>query len=230
MDKMSFTLQTAEGCQILQVPYHTLFAIGYSGRNREKIMEHIHELEQQLSVPAPQKLPTIFQCSNMLLTQEESFHVIGPDTCGEAEYVLVLQDGTIYIGLGSDHTDRRLESESVPKAKQVCPKPICSTLWKYEEIREHFDQIELRSWQTVGGQEVSYQNGTLGDILPPETILNELRQRVGETGNSIIFSGTVPLLGGFIYGNRFRCEMHDPILNRTLSLCYRIVPVPETER
>ena len=119
MSYMTFTLQ-ASGKEVpLTLEYERVFAIGYAGRNIEKTMEHIKELERDLGVPAPKKIPTIFQCGNYVLTQEKDLAFLGEKTCGEVEYVIVIKDGKIYIGLGSDHTDRELEAQSVPKAKQI---------------------------------------------------------------------------------------------------------------
>ncbi|HAE46143.1 MAG TPA: DUF2848 domain-containing protein, partial [Tistrella mobilis] len=43
-----------------------------------------------------------------MLTQDETIEVLGPDSSGEAEAVLVGDtDGTIWVTVGSDHTDRR---------------------------------------------------------------------------------------------------------------------------
>lgn len=227
---MIFNLVTQTGKRQIDIDCQNLFAIGYAGRNIEKTMEHIKELEVELGVPAPKKIPTIFQCSNMLLTQEQSFHVVGDRTCGECEYVIVLNGGSVYIGVGSDHTDRALESASVPKAKQVCPKPIGSELWDYEEIKGHFDDIIIRSWQQIEGKEVLYQDGKLADILPVETILSELRSRVGDIGNAVIFSGTVPALEGFKFGSVFSAKMIDEKLGRTLTCRYELKIIGEDER
>lgn len=229
-NRISFTLHTLSGTRTIDMPYQNLFAIGYAGRNIEKTLEHIRELEVELGVPAPKKIPTIFQCSNLLLTQDDSFHVVGARTCGEVEYIIVRCDGKTYIGVGSDHTDRDLESASVPKAKQVCPKPIGCDIWDYEELKDHWDDIEISSYQTVNGAEILYQKGTLADILPVETILKELAERVGDIGNSIIFSGTVPALNGFKFGSSFRGEMIDRKLSRTITCTYHVAVISEEER
>lgn len=229
-NQISFTLHTLSGSRPLDLCYQNLFAIGYAGRNMEKTLEHIRELEVELGVPAPQKIPTIFQCSNLLLTRDESFHVVGAKTCGEVEYIIIRCDGKIYIGVGSDHTDRDLESASVPKAKQVCPKPIGGDVWDYDELKDHWDEIEIRSYQTVDGVEVLYQKGTLADILPVETILKELLDRAGDIGNSVIFSGTVPAANGFKFGSSFCGEMEDKKLGRTLTCKYNVAVISEEER
>lgn len=225
MSTMKFTLQTAEGEKAVLFDYQSLFAIGYAGRDRGKTLAHIRELEEQLGVPAPDRIPTIFQMSTLLLTQENCFHVVGGQTCGEAEYVILRGGGHVWIGIGSDHTDRELEGQSVPKAKQICPKPIGKELWDYQEIKEHWDSIRVVSSQWLDGTEIAYQEGSLADILPVETILGEMDERVENTGNCVIFSGTVPLKGGFLYGERFSCALIDDQLGRKLSLDYEVMPV-----
>ncbi|KAF5063945.1 hypothetical protein DSECCO2_289460 [anaerobic digester metagenome] len=230
MSNLTFTVQAGGKETPLSLNYERVFAIGYAGRNLEKTMEHIKELERDLGVPAPKKIPTIFQCGNYVLTQEKDLVFVGEKTCGEVEYVIVLKDGKIYIGLGSDHTDRELEAQSVPKAKQICAKPICSMLWDYEEVKDHWDDIALNSWQTVDGEEVPYQQGKLADILPVETILKELNERVGGIDNCVIFSGTVPVLNGFRYGSNFRYEMADAVLGRKLTSDYNVIAISEEER
>lgn len=230
MKGMKFNLKKLQGNEELNLTFDELLVIGYAGRNIEKTMEHIKELEEQLGVPAPKQIPTIFECSHEVLTQEKDIKFIGNKTSGEVEYIIVLVDGKPYIGLGSDHTDRELESVSVLKSKQVCPKPISTDLWDYDEVKDHWDQIKLVSYQTINDEIIQYQDGSLADILPVEKILSELNERVGEIRNSIIYSGTVPLKNGFKYGNKFRCEMVDNVLSRKLELEYNINVISEEER
>lgn len=230
MSTITFTLHKGGEAVELPIQYDQLFAIGYAGRNMEKTMEHIRELEEQLGVPAPKKIPTIFQMSNQNLTQDHDLYFVGGDTCGEVEYIIITDGEKIYIGLGSDHTDRKLESASVPKAKQVALKPIARDVWDFEDMKDHWDSIILRSYQTVDGKEVPYQDGTLADILPVDFLMNEMKTRIGEVSHSVIYSGTVPLMNGFKYGSNFRCEMVDEVLNRKIAFDYDIKVITEEER
>lgn len=230
MSSIRFNLHEKGKITDLDVMYDSLYAIGYAGRNIEKTMEHIKELEEKLGVPAPKLIPTIFQMSNMLLTKDKDIDFVGNDTCGEVEYIIITQGEKIYIGLGSDHTDRKLEAQSVPKAKQVAPKPIAVDVWNYEEIKDHWDDIKLVSYQLIDGKEVVYQEGSLADILPVESILEEMHKRIGPVKNSIIFSGTVPVKDGFKFGSNFRCEMNDNVLGRSLKFGYNVNVITEEER
>jgi hypothetical protein len=230
MNSMNFVLKKLSGEENVNIDFDQLLVIGFAGRNIEKTMEHIRELEEQLGVPAPKQIPTIFECSLELLTQGKDIKFVGNKTSGEVEYIIVKSGEKIYIGLGSDHTDRELESVSIPKAKQVSPKPIAGELWDYEEVKDHWDQIRLVSYQTINGEEVKYQDGTLSDILPVEKILSVLTERIGNIDNSIIYSGTVPVLDGFKYGDNFRSLMIDEALNRSIEFNYNVNVISEEER
>lgn len=204
--------------------------VGYSGSNTKKIMEHIEELEKELGVPAPKRIPTIFECSKEVLTSEEEVSFVGDMTSGEAEYLIIKHSNNIYIGLGSDHTDRKLESVSVLKSKQVCPKPFSTNLWLYDDIKEYWNEIRLESYQVINGEELIYQKGTLAEILPVEKIILELESRVGDIENCIIFSGTVPLVSGFKYGSSFKGVLIDENKKRNLELNYKVKIISEEEK
>ncbi len=214
----------------IEFNYDKCFVIGYSGRNIEKTKEHIDELERELGVKPPKFLPTIFECSKEIVTQDSDLKFVGNRTSGECEYVILLGEDDIYITLGSDHTDRDLESVNIFKSKQVCLKPIAKDAWKYDEVNDHWDDIKLNSYTTISGKEVLYQEGTLGDILPVEKILSELKKRVGDIDNSVIFSGTVPTKDGFFFGDNFRAEMIDEKLNRKIEFSYDVNVIAEEER
>ncbi|SHH21261.1 Protein of unknown function [Anaerosphaera aminiphila DSM 21120] len=226
MELKNFNLDS----EVIEFGYDKVYIIGYAGRDIKKTQEHIDELERELGVKPPKKIPTIFECSKELVTQNIDLKFVDDMTSGECEYVILKKNNSIYIALGSDHTDRKLESVSVPKSKQVCLKPISKDVWNYDHIKDHWDEIELRSYVTIDDKEIEYQAGTLKDILPVETILSELENRIGNVDNAIIFSGTVPLKNNFVYGSRFRSEMIDKKLNKKIDLNYKISVISEEER
>lgn len=226
MKSLSFILNDKQ----IDFDFDKVYVIGYAGRDMEKTQEHIDELERELGVAPPKKIPTIFEVSKEIVTQDSDLNFVGEQTSGEAEYVILIKNGKTYITIGSDHTDRGLESVSIFKSKQVCLKPIANTIWDYDEVKDHWDSIRLISNQIVNGKEVKYQNDTLASILPVEKILEELRERVGDIDNSIIYSGTVPLIGGFEYGNKFISKIVDEKLGRTINLNYEINVILEEER
>ena len=64
----------------------------------------------------------------------------------------------------------------------------------------------------------------MSDILPVETILKELDERVGGIDNC------VTVKDGFRFGSKFRYEMEDKKLNRKLSSEYEVDVISEEER
>lgn len=223
---LSFTLNDKN----IDFDFDKVFVIGYAGRDIEKTQEHIDELERELGVAPPKKIPTIFEVSKEIVTQDSKLKFVGEKTSGEAEYVILLKNGKKYITIGSDHTDRELESVSIFKSKQVCLKPIADIIWDYDEIKNHWDSIRLISNQIIDGKEIKYQNDTLASILPVEKILEELKERVGDIDNSIIYSGTVPLIGDFEYGDKFLSRIVDEELGRSINLNYDVNVILEEER
>ena len=112
----------------------------------------------------------------------------------------------------------------------MAPKPIGKHVIPYSLLKDHWDDIELASYQTVAGEEILYQMGVMKDILPVEFIIKELEERVGDINNCIIFSGTVPLKDGFKYGTDFRGIIRDKYLECSISVEYHLDIIEEEER
>lgn len=222
---MNITIETLNGNKELSLQLNHLLVVGFAGKDIEKTMEHIHELEKE-GIKCPKSVPVLYQCSKELLTTSSNIEVIGNKTSGEVEYLILVHEGTYYIGVGSDHTDRELEAVSIHKSKQLCLKPFATTFWPYEEIKGHFDNIKLKSSQILNGQTIDYQQGVTSDLLSLDTIINTLKKEI-DVENSLIFTGTVPLNNGFQYGEAFSCQLIDEELNRTINLSYKIQIIDE---
>ena len=200
---------------------------GYVGRNQEEVRRHIEELAKK-GIPGPSSTPTLYPVSLRGLTQAPSIEAFGEETSGEAEFVLLLEnENRIYIGAGSDHTDRKLEAVDIAWSKNICPNVISKELWLFDDVLPHWDEIVLRSWVTQGGKRSLYQESTLRSILSPKDLLSFVRSKIqGELDHVVIFSGTIGLLKGeLIFGEKFEVELEDPVFKDQLSVSYQVTPL-----
>lgn len=224
MKVLNLTLKKNGGAQPLSFSVRRMVNAGFVGRDQEAVRRHIEELKRE-GIPAPEEVPTLYPVASYSVTTGDVLEVVDESTSGEAEFVLLLEEGKIYVGVGSDHTDRKLEVISIIKAKQICPNVISSTLWSYEEVREVWDNLVLRSWVEKGGQKVLYQETKLLSIMSVEDILSFVRSKVsdGNLDGMVIYSGTVPALGGeVICGGGFEVELYNPQNNDSLWCRYKI--------
>jgi len=205
-----------------------LVIAGYTGRDQASVRKHIAELEE-LGIPAPPRVPMLYDLSPRLLQTFERMPVVRDDGSGEAEVVLIELDGEWYVGLGSDHTDRVLEAVSIQKSKEVCAKPISTEIWPLASVLEHWDAIEMRSWVSKDGEERLYQSGTLGEFLHPNDLRELVRERGYASSGIAIFCGTLPLQEAFFFGGAFRAELSDPIAGRKLILRYDTYRLKDAE-
>ena len=203
-----------------------LVLAGWAGRNQAAVESHIRELET-LGTPRPTRTPVFYRAAASLLTTASVIEVVGTETSGEVEFILVKRADGFWVGLGSDHTDRGLERTSVALSKQLCAKVVGPTLWEYEDLVPHWDDIALRSWAHRNGRREPYQDGTFASILPPVRLLEmyaEFAEPLGVGG--VLFSGTVATIHEIASAEEFEMELHDPVLNRRLHHRYRIATLP----
>jgi hypothetical protein len=223
---MEWSIVTREGRKSLSFDVKRLIVVGFAGRDVEKTMEHIRELEAE-GIKCPKEVPVVYECSPALLTQAAAMEVVDGSSSGEVEYLVMKHAGKTYIGLGSDHTDRALEAVSIHKSKQLCAKPVAREVWDYDEIADRFAAIRLVSSQTVNGEMIDYQAGVTGDLLPLETILAKVGREIVDLEDCIVYTGTVPLKQGFKFGERFSCALIDDGTGRRIDLVYDIRVIEE---
>jgi hypothetical protein len=160
--------------------------------------------------------------SRGLLTQEPEIDVLGPDTSGEAEPLVLRAEGQLWLGLASDHTDRALEAISVAASKQVCPKPCAAALWPWDGVADHLDRIEIRAWIEENGDWTLYQEGTLAALRP----LGDLIASADLGASAAMLCGTFAAIGGVRPAARVRARMHDPATGAEIDLAYAARALP----
>jgi hypothetical protein len=221
--RVEFTIEAKAGTKSLAWELKGAVICGYTGRNQAAVRQHIEELAKQ-GIKPPPSVPMYYPKPAWGLSVDGEMHVQGEQTAGELEFVLLTHNGEIFVGAGSDHTDRELEKLDISKSKQICPSMISKTLWPYDEVKDHWDQIEFRSWAHREGKKLLYQQSTVVSMLKPEDLIARVCERVaGKLEGLAIFSGTAPLLtDGFVYADRFEGELSDPLLGRKITLGYNV--------
>lgn len=205
----------------LNVEIRALTIAGWTGRDAAGVQHHIEEL-QAIGVPPPSTVPLFYKVSADLLTQADSLQVLGEESSGEAEPFFLRAQGQLWLGVASDHTDRGLETTSVAHSKQVCGKPVATTLWRFDDVADHLDELKLSSWIEENGARVTYQEGTLAAIRP----LAELLERNPLSEGQAMLCGTLSAIGGVRPGDRFAMALSDPKAGRTIETGYAVKTLP----
>jgi hypothetical protein len=220
------TLQVAEragGTREHPFSVERLVNAGYTGRDEAAVRDHIAELEAE-GVPAPDRFPTLYAKPSHLLTTADRIEVAGDRTSGEAEFALLVADDEVFVAAGSDHTDRAVERDSIPLAKQVCPNVVGTDAWRLDDVIDHWDALVLRSWTERDGDRVRYQDASVDRIKPPGDLLEFVEERTtGPQAGTALFSGSVATLTEeLVCGDRFEVEIYDPELDRRLTCSYDV--------
>lgn len=214
---MTLTLNTLGTTRIVD-PESAVVA-GFTGRDHEDVVDHLMELEV-LGIPTPDTVPTFYSIPTDLLVQDDKVLALHSGTSGEAEVVLLVDEGEVMVALGSDHTDRAAERHGIGISKGLCTKPISHDAWPLEVVEDHLDRLEIRSWITDGGPEVLYQSGLLSEILPVTELLAQVPYMC-QPRSFVLFTGTVPTIGGIRGSQSFRAELFDPVGGRSITLAYQ---------
>lgn len=181
-------------------------------------------------VSRPPERPTIVPKPAHLITTSRTIQVNAANTAGESEFVLFPQADRTYVGVGNDHKDRDLDRGTMHKANSSCPSVVSDHVWVLDEIRDHWDELELRSWVEVDGALREHQRATLLEFMEPETILERVDRRTRQPiRGTAIWSGTVSVgeavidpFPEVISGPFYLVQLYDPVLERRLLSQYDV--------
>ncbi len=200
----------------------SLVIAGWTGRDKAAVEHHIAELAA-IGVKRPRTAPCFYRLGASLLTTARELDVVGNDSSGEAEFVLISAPDGIYVGVGSDHTDRKVEAYGVTVSKQMCPKAIGQELWRLADLEDHWDRLTLRSHVTRNNKRLVYQEGPVSGMLSPRELLARFPDSPGRLPEgTAMFCGTLAVQGEIGGGERFEIELHDPVKDRSLKHDYTV--------
>ena len=208
---------------VLPISACRLVIAGWTGRDPVVREKHIAELEA-LGVKRPPGVPVYYRAAAARLTTAGRIEATGMQSSGEVEFVLLNSGGEIFVGVGSDHTDREVETYGVTVSKQMCDKPLAHELWRLADVAEYWDRLILRSWATIGAERVLYQDGPVAAMLPPDAVMRGCPGGFGD--GTLMFCGTLAAIGGIRPAARFDYEIEDPVLKRHIRHGYEVASLP----
>jgi hypothetical protein len=202
-----------------------LIIAGWTGRDAAAVEKHIRELEA-IGVSRPKRTPIFYRGAASLLTTADSIEVLGDASSGEVECVTYALEDGLWVGLGSDHTDRKAETVGVSLSKQMCAKPVSSRIWRYDDVGPHWDRLLLRSFVRAGGVRRLYQEGPVSGMRPPMELIALYTDGGSLPQGSGMFCGTLAVHGGIAAADQFEMELEDPVLRRIIRHSYIIESLP----
>jgi hypothetical protein len=222
---LTFTIDALDATTPLTLPIDQAVIAGWTGRDPVARDKHIAELEA-IGIARPASTPIYYRVAARRLTTADSIEVSGGATSGEVEFVLIGWQGRIFVGLGSDHTDRKVEAYSVTVSKQMCDKVMAPVLWEFEDVAGHWDQMILRAFAWIEGTRVLYQEGRLDSMLPVAELIQRGFGGKGLPDGCAMFGGTFAAKGGIRPASRFEFELEDPVLKRSIRHAYDVIELP----
>lgn len=215
----------AGGSREVAITPADLVIAGLTGRDEAAVHHHIEEL-RAIGVKPPPSVPAFFRNGASLLTTAQAIDALGPDSSGEVEFVLVSLEDGLWVGVGSDHTDRRVEAYAIDVSKQLCPKVISPVLWRLDDLAAHWDQLVLRAWIEEAGRLTLYQEGSAAALRTPRSLIAAWTGGAPLPVGTVMFGGTFAAIGGIRPSARFVFELEDPVLRRVIRHGYTIRTLP----
>jgi hypothetical protein len=223
---LSLILQTGAILRRTEVDVDDAIIAGWTGRDPAAVEKHIRELEA-LGVKRPASTPIFYRVGARLTTGTE-IEAVGTTSGGEVEFVLLQHEGRLWVGAGSDHTDREVETYGVTVSKQMSDKPLAPVFWAFDEVAPHWDRLKLRSHVVENGERRLYQEGGVTAMLAPLDLIGRCLGGAAQLPeNTLMYCGTLAARGGVRPTPRFEYEIEDPVLGRRIAHAYsvRILPI-----
>ncbi|MEP9390480.1 DUF2848 family protein [Mesorhizobium sp. KR9-304] len=222
--KLRFKVQPVEAAEHdLVITPRAVFNAAYAGRDAEDVERHIADVVlggERPRFPIPSLAPV--SVHNLVTLDEVQEYT--PSMIGEVEYVLVFHRGQLFVGVGSDHCDWLLEKHDFAHSKNVAPDVMANRLWRWSDVRDHFDELLLRCRVRVDGAWRVTQEATCSTLRSPNFWLDHAAFSGGIADGTMLFSGTINHIAGLLKGDAYEVSMTDPRLGRVISHTYQCMP------
>ena len=202
-----------------------LIVAGWTGTDEKGLQHHIEELAA-LGVPPPSSVPVFYRNAVSNVMQVDRLQVLGSDTSGEVEPVVLAMADGLWLTVGSDHTDRKAEAMGIALSKQLCGKVVGTAAWRLADVADRWDSLIIRAHATIDGERVLYQDGTLKSLRHPADLIGRYNAGRPLVAGTVMMGGTMSAIGGIRPATRFEMEIEDPASGERLTHAYDIEVLP----
>lgn len=233
MTALDLTVRHADGLtEDVTVPIQRVANCGMATRDPDPDrVDRMFEELATIGVTRPDTLPMVVPKPPHLQTTDTEIVVNATTTGGELEFVLLPTPDRTYVGVGVDHKDDRIMDRNLHRANSSCPSVLAEEVWLLEDVRDHWDELELSCWTGTGGDRELYQRATLDAFLEPDDLLEAVDAKTTESlVGTAVWSGTVSTGGdGTVdarpdvsYGDFYAMQLFDPVSDRRLAHQYDV--------
>ncbi len=223
---MQFLLHEGDQSRPVEVAVKELIIAGMTGRDVAAVQAHLDELAE-IGVKGPSRIPIYYRVSIDQLTQADRIQALGSGSSGEVEAVLIGSSEGMLAAVGSDHTDRDVEAYSIAVSKQMCDKPISRDVWRYADVADVWDDLELASDRVDGDERNPYQRGKVALMRTPEDLIGDYFDGATELPpGTVMFTGTFATIGDIVGAGRFEMSLTNPKTGQALRHAYDIAVLP----
>lgn len=227
--ELEFSFISADGVTRRMATIGQAIIAGWTSRDVAAMEHHIAELEA-IGVPRPKRTPLYYRVGARRITTANRIEAVGGHSSGEVEFVIVHTHGQLWVGVGSDHTDRKVETYGITVSKQMCDKPVAPQLWLLSEVEAHWDSLQLRSQVRIDGETSTYQEGGVASMRHPRELISLYERDHGPFAEgSLMYGGTLAAIGGIRPAQRFEFALIDPVLDRRIGHGYEVEILPIAE-
>ena len=198
---------------------------GWTGRDPAAVEKHIRELEA-LGVKRPATTPIFYRVAAARLTTDDSIEAVGESSGGEVEFVLLQHAGRLWVGAGSDHTDREVEKYGVTVSKQMCDKPIARCSGPTTRSRRIGTGCCCAPTWSKAASARSTRKAPVTAMLDPQRLIARSLPSGSLPDGTLMFCGTLAAHGGVRPTSEFEFELEDPVLGRKIAHGYRVRTLP----
>ncbi len=225
MPVLSFDRRSAGASARVNFAPDNLIVAGWTGTDEKGLLHHIEELAA-IGVPRPSSVPVFYRNAVSNVMQVERLQVLGPDTSGEVEPVVLAMDDGLWLTVGSDHTDRKAEAMGIALSKQLCAKVLGTVAWRLEDVASRWESLVVRAHATIDGERVLYQEGALKSLRHPSDLIARYGSGKPLAPGSVMMGGTMSAIGGIRPASRFEMELEDPSTGERITHAYDIEVLP----